>query len=133
MHYNDDVTNFTFGTDTPEDIFVLNIARARYKQRLTLGSLNLQIQATTNGIPSQSQQTIHLTDDSVTNPAGAGTSNLGTYYNVVSGANGVVLAGTTATTQVKNSSSYGHIYPEAGIIILNASAFSQSLISEGGG
>ena len=117
LHFNDDTKNFTFGTHTPDDIFVINIARGRYKQRLTLGSLSLHISGAANGTTTQTS--IKLTDDSVTNPAGAGTSNLGTYYNIVSGANGVVLGGTTATTQVGGSGSYGHFYPEAGLIILN--------------
>ena len=121
LHFNDDTKNFTFGTHTPDDIFVINIARGRYKQRLTLGSLNLFVSGGTNGVAGQTK--IHLTDDSVTNPEGAGTSNLGTYYNVVSGSNGVVLGGTTATTQIKGSGSYGYFYPEAGLIILNGGAF----------
>jgi len=121
LHFNDDTKNFTFGTHTPDDIFVINIARGRYKQRLTLGSLDLHISGGTNGVAGQTK--IKLTDDSVTNPAGAGSSNLGTYYNIVSGSKGVVLAGTTATTQIKDSGSYGHFYPEAGLIILNGGAF----------
>ena len=34
--------------------------------------------------------------------------------------------GTTATTQVGGSSSYGHFYPEAGLIIINGDAFATS-------
>ena len=122
LHFNDDTKFFTFGSDDakPDDIYVININRARYKQKLTKGSLNLHISGTTHGLTNK---VIHLTDDSVTNPAGAGSSNLGTYYNVVSGTNGTVLAGTTATTQVGASASYGNFYPEAGLIILNCDAF----------
>ena len=49
------------------------------------------------------------------------------------GSNGVVLSGTTATTQVgihgsadTFTGSYGNFYPEAGLIILNGDAFSAS-------
>tara|TARA_Y100001938_G_scaffold109788_1_gene150123 strand:- start:182 stop:1312 length:1131 start_codon:yes stop_codon:yes gene_type:complete len=138
LHFNDDTANFTFGTHTPDDIYVINVNRGRYKQRLTLGSLDLRLRATSIACDaSQSQHTIHLTDDSVTNPGGVGTSNLGTFYNIVSGSKGVVLSGTTATTQVgihgsadTFTGSYGNFYPEAGLIILNGSAFSQSLESK---
>ena len=128
LHFNDDTQTFTFGTHTPDDIFVININRARYKQRLTLGSLNLHISGTTKGdegsaAPTNHGGIIHLTDDSVTNGQ-AGTSNLGPYYNVVSGSNGV-LSGSV-TNQVGGSSSFGFFYPEAGIIILNADAFANS-------
>ena len=127
LHYNDDTKYFTFGTHTPDSIFAININRARYKQRLTLGTLNLHISAAAEGT-STNQHILHLTDDSVTNPDGVGTSNLGTYYNIVSGANGQVLTGTTATTQTNGGvGSYGNFYPEAGLIILNAEAFSSSI------
>ena len=46
LHFNDDTKNFTFGTHTPDKpspIYIININRARYKQKLTLGSLNLHI------------------------------------------------------------------------------------------
>tara|TARA_Y100000592_G_scaffold85719_1_gene138146 strand:- start:2070 stop:3167 length:1098 start_codon:yes stop_codon:yes gene_type:complete len=132
LHFNDDTKFFTFGSHTPDDIYVININRSRYKQRLTLGSLDLRLSANTTGIISQSQNTIHLTDDSVTNPGGAGTSNLGTFYNIVSGSLGVISGSGTAGTQIMNSASYGNFYPEAGLIILNAGAFSQSLrVDEG--
>ena len=124
LHYNDDTKFFNFGTHTPNDIYIINVNRARYKQRLTLGTLDLQLATTPNGAAFTR---LHLTDDSVTNPAGVGTSNLGTYYNIVSGSNGVVDSATgTATTQVGGSGSYGNFYPESGLIILNGDAFDYS-------
>ena len=133
LHFNDDTKFFTFGSHTPDDIYVININRARYKQRLTLGSLNLIISGnnsalTAHGGAGSGQSLIHLTDDSVTNTTAAGTSvSLGPYYNIVSGTNGVVLSGTTATTQLADSASYGFLYPEAGLIILNGEAFGNTL------
>ena len=124
LHFNDDTTNFTFGTHTPDDIYVININRSRYKQRLTLGSLNLHISGNTKGVTTQAE--IKLTDDSVTNGQSA-DSNLGPVFNIVSGSNGVVLSGTTATTQVGGSGSYGNFYPQAGLIILNGDAFAGAL------
>ena len=128
LHYNDDTQYFTFGTHTPDSIFVININRARYKQKLTLGTLNLHISGNSSDLTTAQQNLIHLTDDSVTNTTAAGTSvSLGPYWNVVSGSSGTVLSGTTATTQLKDSASYGNFYPEAGLIILNAEAFGGAL------
>ena len=117
---------FQFVTHTPDDIYVININRSRYKQKLTLGSLNLTLSGSeVSQFPAMKK--VHLTDDSVTTSAGQGNSNLGTFYNIVSGSNGTVLTGTTAATQVGGTGSYGLFYPEAGIIILNGGAFSGSL------
>ena len=131
LHFNDDSKNFTFGQHTPDSIFVININRARYKQRLTLGSLNINISASTAG--ANDSNTVHLTDDSVTRggvPVDTSVS-LGPYYNIVSGTSGVVLSGTTAGEQVSSGSNtnqgYGFFYPQAGLLIFNADAFSQSI------
>jgi hypothetical protein len=118
--FGDETQNFTFGRHTPDDIYVININRSRYKQQLKLGTLNLQLSGA--GVNSGvGQTTLHLTDDSITNPAGLGNSNLGPYYNIVSGSSGIA-SGSTAI-QVGRSASYGHIYPNAGLIILNPDAF----------
>ena len=53
--YGDETRNFTFNGYEPEDIYVINVPRARYKQSLRIGSLNLKVKAN-----------INLTDDSVT-------------------------------------------------------------------
>ena len=126
LHYNDDTKSFTFGSSTmnPDGIYIINVNRARYKQRLTKGSLNLNVSGTTAGLAATAQKVLHLTDDSVDTPAGAGTSNLGTYYNIVSGTNGTAYDSTTL--QLGGSGSYGNFYPEAGLIILNGDSFLKS-------
>ena len=43
LHYNDDTQNFMFGTHIPDDIYVININRARYKNNLKPGTLNLTL------------------------------------------------------------------------------------------
>ena len=104
--YGDETRNFTFNGHEPRGIYVLNIERARYKQALRLGSLNLKIGST-----------LHLTDDSATSSGSAILTNLGRQYNIVSGSSGVRLGDNL--TQVTNSGSYGLFYPDAGIIVLN--------------
>jgi len=124
LHFNDDTTNFTFGSHTPKSIYVININRSRYKQRLTLGSLNLHISGNSVGISSESQDIIELTEDSVTNGAFETNTNLGPVYRIVSGTNGVVSGSTTNQLTINGSSSnFGNFYPQAGLMILNAEAF----------
>jgi len=104
--YGDETRNFTFNGHEPKGIYVLNVERARYKQALRLGSLNLKI-----------GNTLYLTDDSATSSGSAILTNLGRQYNIVSGSSGVRLGDNL--TQVTNSGSYGLFYPDAGIIVLN--------------
>ena len=113
--YGDETQDFTFGTHTSKDIYVINVNRSRYKQQLKLGSLNLHLSGT---LPFKK---LHLTDDSITNPAGLGNSNLGSYWNIVSGSSGI--ASGSSAIQVGGSASYGLFFPKAGLIVLNPDAF----------
>jgi hypothetical protein len=107
--FGDETRNFKFDQFTPDDIYVLNVNRARYKQALKPGSLNLKLKKGSNQI--------FLTDDSVTSTGSAVLTNLGRQFNIVSGSNGVMLGSTL--TQVEGSGSYGLFYPDAGILIFN--------------
>lgn len=101
--YGDETRNFTFGTDTPDDIIAINVNRSRYKQSLRLGSLNLTF---------DDSDSTNLTDNSVTNLGSAVITNAGRQYNIVSGSSGTQASGETDI--------YGFLYPDAGLIILNA-------------
>ena len=116
----DETQNFSFDGYVPDDIYVININRARYKNALRLGNLNLVISGAT------SNQPLHLTDDSVTTSGSANASRagVGREFNLVSGSN-VVRVGTR-NTYITNSGSYGFVYPDAGFIILNADALDHS-------
>ena len=116
--FGDETQDFTFGTHTSKDIYVINVNRSRYKQQLKLGTLNLHLSGT---LPFKE---IHLTDDSVTNPSGIGTSNLGSYFNIVSGSSGIDSG--SSEIQVGGSASYGLFFPKAGLIVLNPDAFDPS-------
>ena len=108
--FNDETQNFTFGSHTPNHIYVINVNRARYKQKLTLGTLSLQISggfigdATTNAVG-----VVQLTDDSVTNGS-SGDSNLGPFYNIVSGSNGVISGSSTSNEGITGGPGYGGGY-----------------------
>lgn len=110
------VTDFAFGNTTPDDIYVININRSRYRQNLKPGTLNLKITGD-NGEFS-------LTDDSVTTTGSSTLTEIGRQFNIVSGANGVMSGSTINQTP---SGSYGLFYPDAGFLLFNAAAVSHSI------
>jgi len=118
----DENSNFVFGKGnnilTGSNFWVISLERARYKQNLLPGSLNLTLSG--SGI-----QTLNLTDDSVDNPVSQflGSTRV---YQLISGSNGT--AGTSTTSgYVAGSGSYGLVFPDLGTILLNPAAISQSI------
>jgi hypothetical protein len=91
--------------------------RARYKQSLFPGSLNLQL--------SGSGGIINLTDDSLDNPVSVflGSTRV---YQLISGSNGTA-GSLSGSGYVANSGSYGLVFPDLGTILLNPFAISQSI------
>ena len=116
--YGDENSNFTFNGGSSNDIWVINVARGRYKHALKAGSLNITL--------SDGANVTHLTDDSVTTTGSARLTNLGRQFNLVSGSSGTMVGTTLAQT---TAGSYGFVYPDAGIIILNPSALAAKLSS----
>jgi len=130
--FENETSKFKFGDHTPDGIYVININRSRYKQKLSPGSLNLHLEY--RGLSGTgSAFGIELTDNSVTkgatvdNPNYDGT-DLGGFYTIVSGSSGTRSGSLTNQITMPNTSAscYGFIYPKAGIIILNGDAFSAS-------
>ena len=109
--FGTETSNFNFTDFTPDDIYVININRSRYKHNLKPGSLNLTLSGSGK---------ITLTDDSITTTGSATITNAGRQFNIVSGSSGVRLGANTV--QVTNSGSYGFFYPDSGFIILNPAA-----------
>ena len=114
--FGTELTNFTFDTVTPNDIFVINVNRARYKQNLKPGTLNLKLTGD-NG-------EFIFTDDSITKTGSAVITNVGRQFNLVSGSNGVMSGSNLGQT---DSGSYGLFYPDAGFLVFNAAAVSHSV------
>jgi hypothetical protein len=121
MILEDENSSFIFGKGTniytTDNFWVINFERARYKQSLFPGSLNLRLLGS-GGI-------INLTDDSIDNPVSQflGSTRV---YQLISGSNGT--AGTSATSgYVAGSGSYGLVFPDLGTILLNPYALSQSI------
>lgn len=112
MLLNDGDTLFTFaGGETSEYIYVINVNRSRFKDRMDTKTWELTISGSGNNY-------IKLIDDSV-----ASTTDLaqlgGRIFNVRSGsiADGIYTADTTP---------WGLFYPDRGVIVLNGKALDAS-------
>jgi hypothetical protein len=111
--YGTETTNFSFdgGSTTSNAIYIINVSRARYKESLLPGSLNMVLAG-----PSGS---FTYTDDS-------GTTNLtrfigeNRYFNIISGS-----FGSYHTTGTPNKY-YGLFFPDLDIIVLDANALTGS-------
>ena len=109
--------SFEFGNDNPNGIYIVNIARNRYKEHIQPGSMTLKLKNGANEISLTDNSQI----SSTTNYTTAGTL----YYTLISGSTG------TAATAATNASIYGYLYPDSDIIILNPTALSKSILDGG--
>jgi hypothetical protein len=109
----DENSDFIFGDVTQESFYAINISRARYKEKLLPGSLNLTLSGSGDGAPL-----LRLTDNSkdVSLPSFYGTQRA---YQIVSGSDGHAYNGTGYTT---NSGSYGLFLPDTSTLLLNSAA-----------
>ena len=119
MVNEDENTDFAFGDYTGTEFFAISIDRARYKESLFPGSLNLHLSA--------SEGKVVLTDNSkdVASTTFVGSNRL---FQIVSGSNGSAYSGTGYTS---DSGSYGWFLPDTGLILLNAMALSGSAAAGG--
>ena len=118
----DENSNFIFGKGnnvlTGSHFWAISMERANYKESLFPGSLNLTLSG--SGL-----QRIYLTDDSQDNLVNnfIGSTRV---YQLISGSNGT--AGSLPNSgYVDGSGSYGLVFPDLGVILLNPFAISQSL------
>jgi hypothetical protein len=123
----DENTNLNFGagnTDSP-DLYVINVSRTNYKEKLFPGTFNLILSGSSAG-------PLKLTDNSVDSTT-LSYCDAGRVFDIVSGSNGSTttanLSGITAG--YTKSGSYGKFLPDVGLIILNPRALSLS-VAEGG-
>jgi len=117
--FGDEASNFSFNGYTPDDIYVININRARYKHNLKPATLDFKLTGTGGSL--------ELTDDSITQTGSSTITNAGRQFNIVSGSSGVMLGSNL--TQVTDSGSYGLFYPDAGFIVLNPAALDHTITS----
>ena len=115
----DENADFNFGGVTQSDFYVINVERARYKEKLFPGTFNLQL--------SGSGRTLELTDDSK-DIASVNFNDAGRVFQICSGSNGNAYSGNGYTDA---SGSYGYFLPDIGTIILNAAALDLSAANGG--
>jgi hypothetical protein len=108
----DENSQFTFGNVTQEYFYAINVSRARYKEKLLPGSLNLVLRSGSN--------ILSLTDNSqdVALPTFYGTQRA---YQIISGSNGTSYTGSSAG-YTPASGSYGLFLPDISTILLNGKA-----------
>jgi hypothetical protein len=117
VYGDDEGKDFEFGPGyKPNDIIVINIDRARYKQRLRPDTLQLALTSGSNSILLMS------VDNSLSasnNNASVTQTDAGRQFNIVSGS-GTAMSGSSLIQT--NSGSYGYFYPDSGFIVLNVGA-----------
>jgi hypothetical protein len=119
--YGTETTKFKFDNSVfsgnVDDIFVINISRARYKEAIQPGSLKLVLKNGSN--------VITLTDNSkdVTTTSYIESNK---YYTLVSGS-----AGSNVSNIINPNGAYGFVFPDLGIIVINARALASSVPNGG--
>ena len=129
----DENANFVWGESSTGSVdngfYVISVERARYKQSLLPGTLNVTLKSS-NTEATYTQ--IHLTDNSgmVTLPTYYGTQRI---YQLISGSNGVAYdAAGGGTGFTANSGSYGWFCPDISTILLNEAALDDNTTLGGG-
>lgn len=117
--YNDETSAFIFGTITSPDFYTLSIARSRFKESIKPGSLSLTLKSGSN--------VVTLTDDSVVSGSASNFIGSNRYYTLISGSAGTAYASPTNGI----SGSYGMLFPDLGVIVLNPRALSAPSINGG--
>lgn len=125
--YGDENATFKFNGLTQEYFYVISVERARFKQSLFPGSLNLTLYS--------GSSTINLTDNS-NNVSVVDYCDAGRIFQIVTGSNGYsvstgVQTGGNVSSGMTISGSYGLFLPDIGTIILNASALDLPYASGG--
>jgi len=127
--YGDENKNFNFGTgnSNAQDIYVININRSKYKEKLFLSTFNLYLSGST-GV-----NRIQLTNNSATTTTTT-FLDCGRVYDIVSGSNGTpssVIPAGASTAGYTASGSYGLFLPDVGLIVLNPGALDLTAVSGG--
>jgi len=115
---------FTFGGTDSDSIYIINFNRARYREKIDPGNLEINL-ATAPAATATPGNFIRLIDDSSV----AGTvGEAGLIYNIVSGSidTGTVIHNSSAPVN------FGLLYPQHGIVILNGDKLDEAVGNKGG-
>ena len=121
-----DDTKFTFvsssaaGTHDSDAIYVINVARGRYKEKMDAGNWSLSLSGS-NGIKTLIDDSGKKFDDTV--------GKAGRVFNVVEGSLnlGTENAATITSTTAPNGQGFGLFYPDQGLIVLNPTALASEV------
>jgi hypothetical protein len=124
--YGDENANFVFGEVTQSNFFAITLNRARFKESLFPGSLNLSL--------FSGSSELKLTDNSA-NVSSLTFCDAGRIFQIVTGSNGSSVASAQSSSGVQQgytlSGSYGLFLPDIGTIILNPAALAIPFSSGG--
>ncbi len=114
------VSSSTAGTHDSDAIYVINVARGRYKEKMDAGNWSLTLSGSL-GSTTLIDDSGKKFDDTV--------GKAGRVFNVVSGSLnlGTENAATINTNYGVNGEGFGLFYPDQGLIVLNPTALSSSL------
>lgn len=116
---------FTFaGSYNSDHIYVINIARARLKEKLDPGNWELTLAGASGSFTfiDDSEQTL-----------GESFGKAGAVFNVVSGSLTGASGSTIAVTSSAANGGFGLVYPALGLIVLNPDAVSSTIGMVAGG
>ena len=114
--YGDENTDFNFEGTTPKNIWAVPVERARYKERLMPGTLNLQLTSGSADLVLTDNSAMVTTDTFL---------ECGRVYQLISGSNGTSWDGGTGHSA--SNGSYGLFLPDVSLIILNPLAVAEKL------
>lgn len=123
----DENAEFTFGGVASEHFYALSIDRARFKEKLLPGTLDLKLRTTPD--PSVGRS-LNLTDDSSVTQT-AVFNDAGRVYQLISGSLGSRNTSVNSNGYTAGAGSYGYLLPDIGTILLNAKALASAPISGG--
>ena len=117
------VSSSTAGVHDSEDIYVINIARARYKEKMDAGNWSIQL--------SGSNGEFTFIDDSGKKFSDT-VGKAGRVFNIASGSLnlGSQADATVESTYDSNGRGYGLFYPDMGLLVFNPTALAETIGSE---
>ena len=121
--FGDEEVDFTFGGETSDDIYVISIERARFKEKLFPGTFNLKLSSGSAG------PHLHLTDNS-NDITTVSYVDAGRVYDIISGSNGTKQLNIDDGYNAAGGT-YGKFLPDVGLIVLSGKALNTNVAGRG--
>jgi len=121
--FGDEEVDFTFGGETSDDIYVISIERARFKEKLFPGTFNLKLSSGSAG------PHLHLTDNS-NDITTVSYVDAGRVYDIISGSNGTKQLNIDDGYNAAGGT-YGKFLPDVGLIVLSGKALNTNAAGRG--